>query len=484
MGKLYPCCIMEAVPGDKFSISCESLIRLAPLVSPLMHRIDAYFHYFFVPNRLVWNNWEKFIVGQQSPGGSVPAYPFINITNGQDGVKSLSDYLGIGVPNGATVLDVSAIPYAAYQKVYDEYYRDQNLINPAVSGTGANSDWSLLDGDNTAFATELKAIRRRAWEHDYFTACLPFAQKGDPVNIPLGLQDAAIRVDNGGSGYADWNVNNGGGSPNVFVENQPLNTSPDVPNDVLYANTSGVQSTTTINDLRRAFKLQEWLEKNARGGSRYIEHILAHFGVRSSDKRLQRPEYITGVRTPITISEVLNTTGDPLGLPQGNMAGHGVGTVSGKYGSYFCEEHGYVIGVMSVMPKTAYMQGLPRHFSKREPLDYYYPSFAHLGEQEVLNKELYLDHTDPDGTFGYLPRYAEYKFMNSRVAGDFKGSLDYWTMARKFTSNPALNKTFIESNPTRDVFAITDPTEDLIYAHVLNRIKAVRKMPFYGSPSF
>jgi hypothetical protein len=229
-------------------------------------------------------------------------------------------------------------------------------------------------------------------------------------------------------------------------------------------------------------------EKNARGGTRYIENILMHFGVKSSDKRLQRPEYITGVKTPVVISEVLNTTGNENQLPQGNMAGHGVAVTTGKYGSYFCEEHGYIIGIMSVMPKTAYQQGVPKTYLKNDPLDFFWPSFAHIGEQPVVNAELFAYTTGDQNTFGYVPRYAEYKFMPNRVAGDFRTTLDYWHLGRIFNNLPSLNQTFIECAPedVDRIFAVLDEPEgtDNLYCQVLHKIRAVRPMPKFGTPMF
>jgi hypothetical protein len=232
-------------------------------------------------------------------------------------------------------------------------------------------------------------------------------------------------------------------------------------------------------------RLQEWLEKNARGGTRYTENILMHFGVKSSEARMERPENITGITTPIVISEVLNTSGvaGAGNLPQGTMAGHAMGVTSGKYGKYFCEEHGYIIGVMSVMPKTAYQQGIPKTFLKNDALDYYWPSFAHIGEQQVTNNEVYAYQTNKTGVWGYVPRYSEYKFTQSRVAGEFRTSLNYWHMGRIFSSAPALNQTFIECDPTsfNRIFAVQ--TGDKLYCHVYNKISALRPMPKYGTPT-
>jgi hypothetical protein len=476
MGNLTPILTLECVPGDKFNLGCESLIRFAPLIAPVMHRMDVSMHYFFVPNRILWNNWEKFITDANS--GVVA--PFFTPTAETGGYPASTlkflDYLGVPpIAPGQSQQNINALPAAAYQCIYNEYYRDQNLIAPV--------NYKLTDGQNinsTDDLDRLLTLRKRAWEHDYFTAALPFAQKGAAVDIPIGLVEGDLPVYLNSSSGTSLN-----GTPSsVNVAAQGGRT--DVPADSLYADTSNAEiEPTTINDLRRAFRLQEWLEKNARGGTRYIESILSHFGVRSSDARLQRPEYITGVKTPVVISEVLNTTGEDGGLPQGNMAGHALSISSGKSGSYYCEEHGYIIGIMSVMPKTAYQQGIPKTFLKNDTLDYYFPSFANIGEQPVTNNELYAYTSNQNDTFGYVPRYAEYKFMPSRVAGEFRTTLDYWHLGRIFATQPNLNQTFIECKPedTTRIFAVEDGTDPL-YCHVYNKIQAVRPMPKYGTPSF
>lgn len=481
MGELTPVLTLECVPGDKFDLSCESIIRFAPMTAPVMHRMDVTIHYFFVPNRILWDDWEAFITNN-GPNGTGPtiAPPVVNWTpNATVLWKKFADYFGLPpLPTGAPDISCSAFPFAAYQCIYNEYYRDQNLIAPV--------DYKLISGYNNR--SVLLQQRYRAWEHDYFTASLPFAQKGAAVDIPLGQisENAPIYYDQ--SSPVGTTLT---GSPNsVFV---PGSNSPTTSTD-LFAATGGLEvEPTTINDLRRAYRLQEWLEKNARGGTRYVESILSHFGVKSSDSRLQRPEYITGVKTPVVISEVLNTSGTftsddptaPTSPPQGNMAGHGIAVSSGRSGSYYCEEHGYIIGIMSVMPKTAYQQGIPRTFLKLDPLDYFWPSFANIGEQEVKVKEIYAGTSQDDDTFGYVPRYAEYKYMPSRVAGDFRTSLNYWHLGRIFDNMPTLSQDFIECRPedTERIFAVTDPDAQKLYCHVLNKIKAVRPMPKYGTPT-
>ncbi len=479
MGQITPILVLECVPGDKIDLGCESIVRFAPMTAPVMHRMDVSMHYFFVPNRIVWRNWEKYITNNGPTGTGIEVVaPYISYSAGfaspaYAAYNKFLDYMGVPpMVAGGTTTKLNALPFAAYQAVYDNYYRDENLITPV--------EYSLIDGENfltTADLDRLLTIRNRAWEHDYFTASLPFAQKGAAVDIPLGAVNGDANIYNNlGSTTV---LTGSAGNPTVIDDFNAGKTD-------LWAQTDGLTvEPTTINDLRRAYRLQEWLEKNARGGTRYIESILSHFGVKSSDARLQRPEYITGVKTPVVISEVLNTTGAEGELPQGNMAGHGISVSSGNSGSYYCEEHGYIIGVMSVMPKTAYQQGIPKTFLKLDPLDYFWPSFANIGEQEVQVQELYAYTANQQDTFGYVPRYAEYKYMPSRVAGDFRNSLDYWHLGRIFATEPTLSQEFIECVPedTERIFAVTDPDAQKLYCHVLNKIKAVRPMPKYGTPT-
>ena len=490
-----PITVMECVPGDKFNIKATNLTRFAPLITPIMHQASVYCHFFFVPNRILWPNWEKFISGGED-GLADPTFPTINLTGNLRDEGSLADYLGL--PTGTDISGsnaVSAMPFAAYQKIYNDYYRDENLI------TSLEDDIILSDGSQTTGGT-LATLRKRAWQHDYFTSALPWTQRGPEATIPIGTEAPLLYGDYPNppigndyttvrspesAGGAPYDVSSLGSNPSgILLDNGAGSTTVNI--DVSQTHVADLSNATasSINDLRRAFRLQEWLERNARGGARYIEIIMAHFGVRSSDARLQRPEFLGGSATPITISEVLQTSANSSQpSPQGNMAGHGVSVGSSNYVTYRCEEHGYIIGIMSVMPKTAYQQGIPKHFTKFDKFDYYWPSFANIGEQPIYNKELYYDNASTDDeVFGYTPRYAEYKYIPSTVHGEFRSSLDFWHMGRIFASKPSLNQDFIEcdADEVDRVFAVTEGQEHL-YVYLHNEVKATRLMPYFGTPT-
>lgn len=496
---------MDVVPGDKVKINVENMLRFAPLLAPLMHRVNITTHFYFVPNRILWPGWEDFITGE-----SEDAPPFITNVNGLT-AGSLGDYLGM--PIGTTnTFNPSAFPIAAYAKIYDEYYRDQNLVTEVFSELVAGDTGNTNTSNYGALLSGNPLLR--AFMHDYFTSCLPWPQKGDNVLLPLGtFDDVNVDLDIVGPPNAGMIVRDGNGDPlydtgadiRLSVEDGDStgtlvgwNTTVGHvqgfidPNDNLIAKTSELEAQASdINTVRRAFRLQEFLERNARAGTRYFENILAHFGLRSPDSRLQRPEYIGGAKQVMTISEVLSTaetiefdSNDALN-PVGQMAGHGVSYGNGRKFSYRAQEHGWIMGIINVQPVTAYQQGLHRMYSRNDRLDYYWPSFANIGEQAVLNKEVYVDQAGTqDDTFGYVPRYAEYKYVNSRVAGEMATTLDFWHLGRKFSTAPALNQTFIECDPDDNdrIFAVQDGSHE-IYAHVYNKIGAVRPMPKFGIPT-
>lgn len=486
MGELVPILCVETIPGDVFNMSSAQLLRFAPMIAPVMHRVNVYTHFFFVPNRILWDGFETFINGGED-GADNRIFPYINRDLDDLDIGSIADYLGIPVDYTNRDLEFSALPFAAYGKIYNEYYRDQNLVDEV--------DVSLIDGDNDGrpiWDMPEQDCFKRAWQHDYFTSCLPFTQKGAQATIPLGQTAPIINNPDITSPQILRRVSDSAQLSGVNLETivGGTLTGDGVGADTAWLDPNGSivadLSTATaagIIDLRRAFKLQEWLELNARGGSRYTETILAHFGVKSSDARLQRPEFLGGATSTVKFSEVLQTSAnDTEPTPQGNMAGHGINMGSNGLIRHFSEEHGYIIGIMSVMPKTAYYQGLHRHWSRWDKFDYYWPAFAHIGEQAVKNKEIYID-TDnsvQEGTFGYIPRYAAYKFLPSTVHGEFRTSLDFWHMGRKFANQPQLNADFINCDATTRIFAVEQGEQ--LYAHIHHKIKAQRRMPYFGNP--
>lgn len=508
LGTLTPILLQEVVPGDSFRCNTESLIRFAPMLAPVMHRVDVFTHTFFVPSRLLWSDFQDFVTGGED-GMSEPVHPYFKMNKTQATSYpgafqngSLLDFLGVPTVadpltdfgDNDTPVNISALPLRAYQLVYNEYYRDQNLIDkvPLSKSSGLIS--------NAEFA-EISQLRKRCWEKDYFTSALPFAQKGEPVRIPFAGQAPVVSYYDEHNPAPEW-IPDGGLPPTTgtarlvatdddtyYFENQnqpniPLRYDP---KGSLRADLSQVTA-TTINDLRKANQLQKWLERNARSGSRYIESILAHFGVVSSDARLQRPEYLGGGKTPVVISEVLQQSSTDNTSPQGNMAGHGLAVGNTHSFKRYFEEHGYIISIMSIIPRTSYQQGLPRLFTKFNKFDLYWPEFAHLGEQEVKFKELYCSHgheTDysEEDTFGYQSRYAEYKYNPSRVHGRFKDNMSYWHMGRIFENQPRLNADFVTANPTKRIFAVTDEDVETVYVQLYHNIQAIRPMPVFGTPS-
>lgn len=492
MGELVPTCVMECLPGDKITIGTENMLRFAPLISPVMHTIKVKTEYFFVPNRILWPEWEKWITGD-----SEVQAPFVPLQGELVEIGSLADYLGIPPGTYTTPMNCSPLAIAAYLKIWDDWYRDQNLQTEKFV--------PLVPGDNTlgGYLTYIDGTPlHRAWGHDYFTSALPFAQKGDPVQLPLTSQDnVLVEYDNPDENPGLWKqyddpsviaagdvVQSAGPSP--FANSTHIGAEPQAydPNGTL--NVDIQESAVTINTFRRAIRLQEWLEKNARAGSRYIENILAHFGVRSSDKRLQRPELIGSSVQRMVISEVLSTAqtdsdpGTPVTTPIGQMAGHGISVGGGHAMNYSVEEHGWIIGLISVIPDTAYQQGLHRKFTRFSPLDYPWPTFANIGEQEIFQREINaVGAPSPDAVFGYIPRYSEMRFENSRVAGEFRDTLDFWHLGRIFGSNPALNEAFISCFPDTRIFAVTESNEDHIWSHIFNNIRLRRKLPRHGIPT-
>lgn len=482
MGELIPILCEETLPGDEFKINTEVLLRMAPMLAPIMHRVNVYTHYFFVPNRLIWDEWEDFITGGVD-GEQAPVMPYKSIVP-QNIDGTLIDYLGISRgKNSGSWLEINSLAVRAYWSIFKEYYRDQNLMPdfdiPKTSGADTfDEEWYL-------------SLGMRCWEKDYFTSALPWTQRGGDVSLPL-TGNAPVVLSKTGVPLqkivdASGNPVNtaqgvGTSSGGTFQTDDTFNAWLD-PNGTMEADLSAVNS-TTVEELRRATKLQQWLERNARGGSRYIEQIFSHFGVKSSDARLQRPEYLGGGKSPAVISEVLQTSSTNTDSPQANMAGHGVSVGNSHSFKKRFEEHGYVIGIMSVMPKTSYQQGTRRHFMKNDKFDYYWPEFAQLGEQPVYTGEIYAGEINDKETFGYQSRYSEYKYIPSSVHGEFKNTLSYWHMGRIFSSKPNLNDVFVSGDPTERIFAVQDGgNTPKLYVQTYTNFKAIRPIPKFNNPS-
>lgn len=474
LGELVPIGLTEVLAGDSIQQSTNALIRAAPLLAPVMHPVHVTISHYFVPHRLIWDDWEKFITGGPD-GMDASVFPTIN-TPASTGfaVGSLADYLG--VPPGVPSRPVSALPFRAYALIFNEWARDQDLVAPLPISTASGVD-----------TTTNVLLQNGAWEKDYFTTCRPWEQKGPAISIPLGT--TAPVVANSGNPNITWkNSTDGaaralqtGPSPNAFDRLQ-LATNPATLGSAQWVNT-GLQtdltgaSAVTVNVLREALALQRFEEARARYGSRYTEY-LQYLGVRSSDARLQRPEYLGGGRQTIQFSEVLQTAEGTE--PVGTLRGHGISTMrSNRYRRFF-EEHGYVITLMLVRPKTIYASGLARTWNRRTREDFWQKELQHIGQQEVLNKEVYFAHTQPDGTFGYQDRYDEYRRVESSIAGEYRTSqLNFWHFARMFGSNPALNADFVKCVPTEQPFAV--PSEDVIYVMAKHSIQSRRLVSAVGT---
>lgn len=455
MGTLVPCGWFEVLPGDTIQHATSALLRASPLLSPVMHPLDVRIHHWFVPYRMLWSSWEDFITGGPS-GTSLPTFPTITLSST---VGSLADYLG--VPTGAGALAVSALPFRAYALIWNENYRDEDLESKV--------GYSTADGVD---ATTNTALKNCDWEKDYYTSARPWEQKGPAVSLPLGTSAPVVRVSNTpavplaktpGTNTTITAVgavetdSNGRFFHNTATTDQLFSIDP---NGSLEANLSGATA-ATVNQLRQAMAIQRFEEARARYGSRYVEY-LRYLGVRSSDARLQRPEYLGGGKNRVQFSEVLQV--GPSASPDqantvGALKGHGISAMRSNRYRRFIEEHGLIMSMLSIRPKTIYMNGLRRAWNKRLKEEFWQRELEHIGQQAIKNKEVYTAAASPDGTFGYQDRYDEYRRLESSVSGEFRTTLNYWHLARDFGSEPALNASFVSCVPTMRTFAsaATDP---------------------------
>ena len=488
-GYLVPIYVDEALPGDTFNCSTTLFGRLATPVVPIMDNLRMETFFFAVPYRLVWDNWQKFNGEQKDPGDSTDfLIPQLVAPVGGFTVGSLSDYFGL--PTGVAGISVSSLWHRAYNLVYNEWFRDQNLQDSVVVPTGDGPD-TLSDFN----------LLRRGKRHDYFTSCLPWPQKGPGVELPLGttapikgigfypgISTVAIGASNtyqtDGSTMAVGSYAQGTDGLLFQFEGAGAAGPTNLPE--IYADLTQA-SAATINSLRQAFQLQRLYERDARGGSRYTEIIRSHFGVVSPDSRLQRPEYLGGSTSRIIIHPVQQTSSTDTTSPQGNLAAFGIVSDSGTGFTKSFTEHTLIIGMVQITADLTYQQGIPRMFSRLGRFDFFWPALAHLGEQAVLNKEIMatgVPATDDD-VFGYQERYAEYRYFPSQITGKFRSSdpqsLDVWHLSQEFGAVPELNAAFIVDDPPLDR-CIAVPSEPQLLLDVFMNLKCARPMPVYGVP--
>lgn len=511
-GNIVPFFLEEVLPGDTFNVNTSRVVRMQTLLTPMMDNVYLDTYYFFVPNRLVWDHWKEFC-GENTESAWIPeteySIPQITAPAGGWNVGTLADYFG--VPTGVSGLSVSALPFRAYALIMNEWFRDENLQDPLVVPT----DDSTVAGVNTGtFVTDVAkgGLPYIACKyHDYFTSALPAPQKGPDVLIPVStgsnipvypLSEEVPSMD--GLDSLKWRSNkslSGTLYPSTSLAVTPPDTShyviassntsgTGIPSN-LWAVSSGDVQAATINQLRLAFQIQKFYEKQARGGSRYIEVVRSFFGVTSPDARLQRPEYLGGNRTPINVNQVIQQsgTGESVNTPQGTVVGMSLTTDSHSDFTKSFTEHGFIIGVMVARYDHTYQQGLNRLWSRKDKFDYYWPVFANIGEQAIKNKEIYAQgNSTDDEVFGYQEAWAEYRYKPNQVTGEMRSqyakSLDVWHLADDYSKLPSLSAEWIqEDGKTIDrVLAVSSDVSNQFFADIYVKNYCTRPMPMYSIP--
>lgn len=475
MGKLIPCGWFEVLPGDSIQMVTSCLMRFAPMLAPVMHPVQVRIHHFFVPYRLLWEDWEVFITGGSDGLGDGAVFPYRDVAIAA--VGSLEDYLGLRADavGYASSARVSAMPFRAYGKIFNEFYRDQDLVAAVPEPVTGGADGVT------------RVLQNIAWEKDYFTSARPWTQKGPEVTLPLG--NMAPVVGDSSSNNAVRFAQSPTGAANLFLGRTDATTAADyltnasgsgnvywgdgVGDTGLFADLTAATA-ANVNDVRRAFALQRYQEARAQYGSRYTEY-LRYLGIRSSDARLQRPEYLGGGKATIAFTEVLQTGPDTSDDGVADLKGHGISALRTRRFRRFFEEHGLVMSLLSVRPKTIYSDGLHRSWLRFTKEDFFQKELERIGQQEVFDNEIYLDGNNSgtaETVFGYQDRYSDYRHHPSSVAGDFRDTLDFWHLSRMFTTTPTLNGSFVQCDPSTRIFAST--ATDHLWTMVSHSIQARR----------
>lgn len=532
VGDVVPFFVDEVLPGDTFQVKTSRVVRLQTLLTPMMDNIYLDTYFYFVPNRLVWEHWQE-LMGENNTSAWIPSveYQVPQVTSPEGGwnVGTIADYMGI--PTGVPNLSVNALPFRAYALIMDEWFRDENIMDPLnISKADTNQVGSNDSGLSTASLGGKPFVACKY--HDYFTSALPSPQKGPDVSIPVSTLgkfpvysmsdhvpgwvstgggvpgsnfDPNIPIDGQGGTHANANLYVGATNSSFY---SPLTSggtlsstgsaTPFAPSN-LWAVTEGGSVAATVNQLRSAFQIQRFYEKDARGGTRYIELLKSHFGVTSSDARLQRPEYLGGNRVPITINQVIQQSGTQAeGTPQGNVAGMSVTTDVNHDFVHSFVEHGFVIGVMVARYDHTYQQGLERFWSRKSRFDYYWPEFANLGEQAILNKEIYAQGSQvinsntgkafDDEVFGYQEAWADYRYKQNHVTGEMRSqyseSLDVWHLADDYKSLPFLSPSWLQENKSTvdRVLAVSSRLSNQLFGDIYIENRCTRAMPLYSIP--
>lgn len=509
VGDLIPFYVDEVLPGDTFSIDTSKVVRMQTLLTPVMDNIYLDTYFFFVPNRLTWEHWRE-MMGENTQSAWLPTveYTVPQLKSPESGwnVGTIADYMGI--PTGVGGLSVNAMPFRAYALICNEWFRDENLTDPLNIPTSDSDVQGVNTGNYVTDVAKGGLPFKAAKYHDYFTSCLPAPQKGPDVTIsvanpgdfpvvPVNLDedhpyhvladDVRFQLNykqgtsssTSGMQYDPTSRNLGQDGSSDFPYSRPVN---------LWAQWSGDAPVATINQLRLAFQIQKLYERDARGGTRYIEILKSHFGVTSPDARLQRPEYLGGSRIPININQVVQNS-ETGSTPQGNTAAYSLTTDSHSDFTKSFVEHGFIIGLMVARYDHSYQQGLERFWSRKDRFDYYWPVFANIGEQAVKNQEIYAQGTDVDQeVFGYQEAWADYRYRPSRVTGEMRStyaqSLDVWHLADDYGTLPSLSDAWIreDSATVNRVLAVSDSVSAQLFCDIYIRCLATRPMPLYSIP--